>query len=348
MKITVFDVEHGACALITSDNGLAHALVDCGHSSNSLRPWRPSEHLPQKLGIFSIDKLFVTNYDLDHVSDFPNVMAKMNVKVLVRNISMNGSQLLTLKASQCPEVHQSIQSVAHHMDGTFTDTPYPQPNWGNIEFRAYCHKYPCDFTETNNLSLAVFVLHPSLKILFAGDMEVEGWRKHLLNPEFVAYLKQVDILVASHHGRRNGYCEEIFTQTGWNPRAVLISDDYKQYESQETVPLYRNRVVEAGVNMADGSKRHVLTTRKDGTITMDALPNGNGFNISTSGKNGLADAITRALAPQPTPRGLSDLGRPTSFGSLLEQSNPIGLTSTPTSTSFSIPSSVLFGLGTKK
>jgi beta-lactamase superfamily II metal-dependent hydrolase len=110
-----------------------------------------------------------------------------------------------------------------------------QPNWGDVLFAAYYNRYPNDFTDENNLSLALFVHYPRLSVLFPGDMEKTGWKKLLENPYFTADLRRVHILVASHHGRENGCCEELFSVTGWRPQIVIISDDYKQYETQETV-----------------------------------------------------------------------------------------------------------------
>jgi len=43
MRAQIFDVEHGACNLITADTG-ARVLIDCGH--NSTTGWRPSVYLP--------------------------------------------------------------------------------------------------------------------------------------------------------------------------------------------------------------------------------------------------------------------------------------------------------------
>src|SRR6266853_5332058 len=49
-----------------------------------------------------------------------------------------------------------------------------------------------------------------------------------------------DILVASHHGRENGCCEELFSR-GWKPIVVIISDAGIEHATQETVAWYRAR-----------------------------------------------------------------------------------------------------------
>jgi hypothetical protein len=57
------------------------------------------------------------------------------------------------------------------------------------------------------------------------------------------------------------------------PEIVIFSDNRKQYESQETDAWYRHRVL--GIPVLDGRPlglmprmRHVLTTRRDGSLTI--------------------------------------------------------------------------------
>lgn len=68
--LQVFDVDHGACALLTmpSPQGNRHILIDCGHNTEYKGgPWYPGVQLRQ-MGIKHLDALIVTNYDEDHVS----------------------------------------------------------------------------------------------------------------------------------------------------------------------------------------------------------------------------------------------------------------------------------------
>ena len=66
-----------------------------------------------------------------------------------------------------------------------------------------------DFTDTNNLSLAVFVRYGAFTILLAGDLEAAGRRALPRMPGCVADLASVSVFVASHHGRDNDCCEEV-------------------------------------------------------------------------------------------------------------------------------------------
>jgi beta-lactamase superfamily II metal-dependent hydrolase len=262
MNITIFDVEHGSCALIEADTG-ARMLVDCGY--NAITGWRPSYHLLRR-GISYLDELSITNYDEDHVDDLPNLQRLIRIGILTRNPTVSGDQLRYLKREG--GIGEGISCLAR-MTASYNQpvSLLGQPNWGSLSFSRYWNSYPYDFVDENNLSIALFVHHPLLSVLFPGDMEKGGWKRLLLRPGFITDLQRVHVLIASHHGRENGCCGELFSLTGWRPQIVIISDDYKQYDTQETVDWYRQRV--AGINFY-GSTRHVFTTRRDGAIYLSA------------------------------------------------------------------------------
>ncbi len=67
--LIIFNVDHGACALLTMSNGqpggVHRILIDCGHSTDYQgRPWHPGDWLKEH-GISFIDLLICTNYDED-------------------------------------------------------------------------------------------------------------------------------------------------------------------------------------------------------------------------------------------------------------------------------------------
>ena len=115
-------------------------------------------------------------------------------------------------------------------------------------------------------------------MLFPGDIERAGWLELLKRSDFRAELIGTDILMASHHGRESGYCEEIFQY--FAPSCVVISDKAKVHQTQETVPDYRKVVNAKGVKVRTTMKdRHVLTTRRDGHIVIDV--DGVNYTIDT-------------------------------------------------------------------
>jgi len=262
VKIEIHDVGHGGCAVVTCPNG-ARIMLDCGFDAD--RGWFPSV----AYGGQFIDVLVLTNLDEDHVEDLPYVWDRVRLGSIYSNPTVTASALAAMKREHgmdegVRQAHAILSSFGPGYVGTMADS-------GDVRAWGYWNGYGVDFTDTNNLSVATFVRWGTFTILFAGDMETAGWRALLRNPSFVADLATVTVFVASHHGRANGRCEEVFKII--RPEIVVFSDDRKQYESQETDAWYRQRVT--GIPILDSAptgllpkRRHVYTTRRDGTLTV--------------------------------------------------------------------------------
>src|SRR3990170_2597936 len=91
VRFEVLNVEHGFAAYAQGSDG-STLLFDCGHSPAC----RPSDYLPAR-GIQIVRRLFVTNYDEDHIGDLPRLRERLSVEVLTRNASMTSAQLRALK-----------------------------------------------------------------------------------------------------------------------------------------------------------------------------------------------------------------------------------------------------------
>ena len=143
---------------------------------------------------------------------------------------------------------------------------------GGITATLFWTRYPY-FIKTNDLSLVVFIKFGTFKMLFPGDLENAGWQALLQRQDFRDELRHTDILVASHHGRENGFCDDVFKYC--QPSAVVISDKPIEHETQGTVPDYRAVVSPDGVPVhTSGKRRHVLTTQRDGWIRFNVGANG--------------------------------------------------------------------------
>ena len=170
-------------------------------------------------------------------------------------------------------------------------SPWRKQAMGGVTVRTFCHSYPT-FTNTNDLSCVFFISYGPFKVLFPGDIEKAGWEAHLRNPAFVRELLGTTILVASHHGRDNGFLEEVFQFL--KPQAVVISDKSIIHDTQEMVPQYRQRVYGDGILLTNElERRHVITTRCDGDIIFRVKENGNYSvtTVSTSATNGFGKAV---------------------------------------------------------
>jgi len=65
MRVEIFDVGHGQCAVITAPNG-RRMMIDCGDRWGEEAFWTPSLHYFGQ----TVDLLALTNLDEDHLSDF--------------------------------------------------------------------------------------------------------------------------------------------------------------------------------------------------------------------------------------------------------------------------------------
>ncbi|MGH8048675.1 MAG: hypothetical protein ACREKL_15655, partial [Chthoniobacterales bacterium] len=213
-----------------------------------------------------LEELVITNYDEDHVSDLPNLARALPISSLTRNPSVSGTQLLQLKSET--GAGPGIEYLAR-MTGNYAGAVVTPPNWGAMTFGHFWNIYPTDFDDENNLSLVLFLHCYGLHIMFPGDMEVAGWKVLLRNPYFVQELKRVNVMVASHHGRESGCCDELFCATGWQPEIVVFSDAGIQYDTQRTANWYGARC--KGI-MYDSQPRYVFSTRQDGPLLIEATP----------------------------------------------------------------------------
>lgn len=271
MRLRIWDVEHGACAMlhhvdqtIRGDVAGKLAMIDSGHTAD----WRPSTFIRQTLGRTRLDYLFITNADQDHMSDLQGLWDEgVYVDTLFRNNTYTGSQMRSIKARGGPLTDDAKRYVAACDTYSKTsDMPFAD-HMGGIRMNVFCNSYPT-FTDTNNLSLVVFIMYANFKILFPGDLEMAGWQALVQRADFRSELAGTDVLVASHHGRENGYCEDIFKH--FTPACVVVSDKPIVHATQEMVPDYRKVVRAQGVRVRTTMKdRHVLTTRRDGWIQFD-------------------------------------------------------------------------------
>jgi beta-lactamase superfamily II metal-dependent hydrolase len=276
--VRIFDVEHGACAMVGA-NGPPMAMIDCGH--NETTGWRPGNFIRTRLGRTHVDYLLITNVDQDHISDLANMTRSgISIGTLISNTGVSPETLRRIKLGCGPLTADAETYLA--MRAGFgppgSGTPFERV-MGGFSLKQFSHG-AAFFDNTNDLSSVFFLSYGPFKILFPGDLEKAGWRVHLANPEFRQELMTTTILVASHHGRENGFCEEVFNYL--RPQAVVISDKSIVHGTQEMVPNYRQVVRDNGILLTNETdRRHVLTTRRDGDIVFSILDTNGNYNVTT-------------------------------------------------------------------
>ncbi len=258
MKITVHDVGHGLCVSLVHENGNV-MLWDCGHSEDN----KPSEFLPAQ-GVHRVDRFFVTNYDEDHISDLPDLRSKLHLPTLHRNKSISAEQLRALKLESGP-ISPAMQSMLDMILTYTAGPPQPPPDFPGVEFTSFHNSYSGDFDDTNNISLVTFLKCGPHRFIIPGDLEEKGWQGLLAQEAFRAELRGVNVFIASHHGRENGYSADVFRIC--TPRVIVFSDSPIQHGTQEMANTYASHATGVTFN---GQTRQVLSTRNDGSLVWTA------------------------------------------------------------------------------
>jgi beta-lactamase superfamily II metal-dependent hydrolase len=263
MDLRFYDVEHGDCCLIISQENEA-ILVDCGY--NSTTKFRPSESLA-KQGFGSRRKLhhlILTHPDQDHLADLPGVIEKLkpaNVwqhpQLTLRNISE-----LKVTLSKAQEAYLAQKKSASEL----------QPIQVSKKFKTVqLHQFYLPIgsvRDVNDLSLVTFITEGKFTVCFPGDLTARGWRLHLQNKAFQYMLRETNLFLASHHGRPTGFYEQVFEYL--NPKLIVISDK-EQITGKKITQRVPYREHAYGVKLSDGSFRKVLTTKNDGRIRINVI-----------------------------------------------------------------------------
>lgn len=257
MKLEIFNVGHGACAILTADNGKV-ALFDCGSDDDI--GFAPSDHLGAN-GITQIEQFAISHFDHDHLQDLPQLRQKVSIRSILRNGSCTAAQVTKLKERADAPPTAAVQA-ALEMHGSYAAPIVPPLDLPNLQIVGWCNFYP-RFQDSNNLSMVTFIHYHDLSICLPGDLECAGWEALLTYPAFCQNLQRVNVFIPSHHGRQNGYCPAVFDYC--KPGVIIVSDGAIQYDSQKD--LYRRH--SAGFVTGTGETRYVLSTRCDGNIRIE-------------------------------------------------------------------------------
>jgi len=272
MDLRFYDVEHGDCCLILSQENEA-ILVDCGYNSTS--KWRPSEALA-KQGFGSRRKLhhlILTHPDQDHLADLPDVINNLKPTEVWQHPQLTMRTIADLKVtlSKAQEAYFAEKKTASDLQPLEVSKKFK-----TLTLRQFYLPLG-SVRDVNDLSLVTFLTEGKFTVCFPGDLTARGWKLHLENKAFQYMLRETNLFVASHHGRPTGFYEPVYQYLF--PKLIVISDkeQVKGRKITQRVP-YREHAY--GVKVSDGSFRKVLTTKNDGRIRI--VVKGRAWEVSTT------------------------------------------------------------------
>jgi beta-lactamase superfamily II metal-dependent hydrolase len=269
VECVVFDVKHGFCSFIKSPNNYG-LLIDCGRRKHfSPIKWiRGNYNLGNKniqyFGGRRIAEAIITHLHMDHFDDVGSLVDVEKPKYLLRDkstLNFIDQKIKTEKNDQRKTVLEKFKSF----QANYTEKVEEKINWG-FDFYKYAQVSYSDAKEIslgndnliNNRSFITAIEFAGKKILFPGDIEIEGWKKAFENAEIKKILANTNFFVASHHGHKSGFTCEILEYTG-KPHIYIVS---AISEDQHIDTSYSNKEFSKGyVVEGEQSKSRMISTR---------------------------------------------------------------------------------------
>lgn len=268
LDIFVFNVKDGQSIFFYPRNNPEYGmLIDCHESDD----FRPIDFLVKNGFVYHdnqkqryvLSNLTITNYDNDHFSGITEILKKVHIDTVRLPKNISSSELVECKE----EKTQALQDVCYLKDTYTSSALYHKPPYKIIPYHLEQSDFQDEEVNTNYLSQIVFVEYDGSQMCICGDLEKPAWELILQKTGVIENLKKTNVMIAPHHGRENGYHENVFRYC--SPECIVISDKEMMHETQEAMSqTYSNHVSEKGIvlNGNYSNPRKVLTTRCDGHI----------------------------------------------------------------------------------
>jgi competence protein ComEC len=266
----VYDVQHGSASYMKTPSG-KHIMFDLGTGSikDSTRTFSPLLHLKNKWGVTQMDKVVITHPHRDHIDDIDN-FDEVSPRVLLRPKHLTEAEIRgdnRNSSSEQGKIDTYLEIDARYNSPVAPGTsPTALGNTGGPEFNFF-QPTKCKRDNLNNHSLVTIANYLGVKLLIPGDNEDKSWEELLAMPGFRQAVKGTTVMLASHHGRENGFYEPLFEII--KPSLVIISDG--PVGTTSVTDKYYGITTDRGANVWVQSagafqQRWVVTTRADKAV----------------------------------------------------------------------------------
>lgn len=262
-KIAIFNVGGGLSSYLEFDD--LKIIIDLGRNDNFspiddfLIPLMNNGHFNYYVdrngntnGKYSIDQLFISHLDDDHISDYKKFRKYFHPDWMTcPNDNENQSQYDEKK--QNDEFKTNIDLVGEYNETRnliIEDMRIRQPIFSNLPLASKNKNIKLYFNKPkecetnlelkdgyrNNISLVLFLILNKKTVLIPGDLLKEGMKYLIENDSnFKNDLNDngVDFLIASHHGLETGFSEDLFREIGGKTRLNIISEKVRSENSNE-------------------------------------------------------------------------------------------------------------------
>jgi len=303
----LFNVDHGQCAALQLPNG-QWCVFDAG-CTRSFSPitWLATavttpRYMSPLAAALAIPRAFiykatVSHLHCDHLDDYAT-MFRYGPELL-RTVDPDTDYLIDCQNTCADGSWAKVSGFLQHCRQTFGATTTTADYGGAMISEL---SLPVDIARgvggdanarVNNASVVTRIDVHGNSILLCGDVEKEAWQA-IINDTgeyghlWRAFLSNVDILVAPHHGHRSGYSVDLLNLA--RPAVVLISVTSRD----EHVDSRYSGVPVRGIRIGS-TEYHYISTRKQGHIRVDIAPPANPLPFAVRGSRTWTFA-TSALA----------------------------------------------------
>lgn len=265
MDMVVCNVQSANCIWISTPNNY-NFVFDIGTgTTNSGYEFNPLTYIYRQ-GVRNIDALVLTHPHSDHVAGIDKLgLFTIGKLYCARNISseeiLNGNKP---GAATWVNGYLKLES-GYRTPFDWSESPFNPGNNGGVKVQTFSQNSTA-ISNLNNRSIVSVVEYLGFKVLLPGDAEPAAFRVLISNPEFLAALAGVNVMVVPHHGRESGYCAELFDY--FTPQVCVVSDG--EVQVTDATSKYSAKATGVTVINCDSgqieSNRKCLTTRNDGAM----------------------------------------------------------------------------------
>ncbi len=225
LECIIFNVDHGFCSFIKSPNDYG-LLIDCG----SREYFSPIKWIKGNYNIGNanikyferrrIAEFYLTHLHLDHFDDIGSLTDENKPKHFTRDkkiFPFLDKKISVEKDASSKALMQRLKKFSEEYSQDITnivDWGFEYFDYDKISLKDAEQISPSDDKIINNRSFIISIKYAGMKILFPGDIEVEGWNVALTYPKIREIIKDTDFFIASHHGHKSGFTRKILEYSG--------------------------------------------------------------------------------------------------------------------------------------
>ncbi len=266
--ITMLDVGQGDCFIINSPDGSTF-LIDGGSSSVAkVGQYRIEPYLKHE-GIGSVDYVWVTHGDSDHMNGILELLERKQVGIRIKHLILPPQIYWNENIEELVEVAQCAKTKIHVMkQGQVLKE-------GTVKVKCIWPPEEDSTLDENQSSLVLGFTWNTFDLLFTGDLEKDAEKRvaeYILAGQKKQRLpEKYEVLKVGHHGSKNSTSEAFLELV--RPEISLVSaGDNNRYghPHEETV----ERIEKAGSKVISTIKNGMIRLKmcKDGRVYLQRMP----------------------------------------------------------------------------